>query len=91
MLNYCSEKASKVDTFQTEIDILEANLQVLLTYNFLLGFYNLQRINGEITTKSEVFLNLVKLRTLISKLAILQSKIEAKIETALRTENLVFL
>lgn len=62
-------------------------MQVLLTYNVSLSFYMLKRITAGEEVDGGLQVMLVRLRTLLTRLSFIQSKLEGKIEDALRQEN----
>ena len=70
-----------------QIDFVEAHTQIVALYNALLNLYMLQRLSatGDVSVKVQVAL--LQLRTLLTRLSFIQSKLEGKIETVLRTEN----
>lgn len=80
-------KTRKAKNLGCQIDFVEAHTQLIALYNSMLNLYMLQRVSAKGDVSPKVQVALLQLRTLLTRLSFIQSKLEGKIENVLRAEN----
>ena len=88
MQNYCFQKLNETKGVKSEIDFIEAQIQILMSYNSMISSYMLNIVSDNCQPEV-LFLKIVKLRTLLSKMSFIQNKIQSQIEETLRQESSV--
>lgn len=81
-------KSNKAQSLHCSVDLLEASLHINALYNAMLNLYMLQRSSGNGDVSPKVQVALLRLRTLMTRLAFLENKLESKIENELRSESI---